>query len=197
MVGSMVGNGGHYNPNEPRDWHGRWTSGGDGSPHLKAKPIHYGHGENPPLPGLSAAGRATSLLFHTGVQLKWAHGFPDVTHKMGERFASVLAAWNADSGLDHRTFYDRYVGFDAGYHAVDDFRQAAALAAHAATFNEMADAAEPFAAAVCTIASRYETVGRTRERGDRSGEFRARAANPVCSAPILELTDIACLDLVD
>ena len=76
MVGATSGNGGHYNPDEPRDWHGRWTSGGSsGSASAKAKPIHFGHGENPPLDDLSAVGRATGLLVHTGVQLKGAHGF--------------------------------------------------------------------------------------------------------------------------
>jgi hypothetical protein len=66
-------------------------------------------------------------LLHAAVQLKWSHNFPDITHTTGERFAPVLAAWNADAGLDHDLFHDRYLGFAAGYHAVSDLRRAAAL----------------------------------------------------------------------
>jgi hypothetical protein len=87
--------------------------------------------------------------------LRWAHRFPDLDRTTGQRFAPVLAAWNADAGLDHGTFNDRYLGFADGIHAVHDLRQAAALSAQATTFNEMADAATPFAAAVRTIGSRH------------------------------------------
>ena len=155
MVGSMFGNGSHYNPNEPRDPHGRWTGGGSGSSAAKAKLLRFGYGWDAPLPDVSAAGRATSLLVYVSTQLKRAYDFPDVTRTMGKRFAPVLAAWNADSRLNDDAFFDRYVGFSAGYDAVDDFRRAAAMAAQATTFNEMADAAEFFAAAVRTIGSRY------------------------------------------
>jgi hypothetical protein len=48
---------------------------------------------------------------------------------MGERFAPVLAAWNADARLGRQAFHDRTLGFGAGIHAVDNFRQAAALSA--------------------------------------------------------------------
>ena len=150
-----------YNPDEPRDWRGRWTtSSASGSPSSSGptrtqSPHHFGHGKNPPLPDLSEIGRATSLLVHASFQLKWAHRFPDVTRKIGERFAPVLAAWKADAGLSDNAFFHRYLDFDAGYRAVPDFRRAAALSQRATTFNEMADAAEPFAAAVRSIGSRH------------------------------------------
>jgi len=163
----------HYNPDEPRDWHGRWTTGDAAFPTSprSRSPHHFGHGKNPSLPDLSPAGRATSLLVHTGVQLKWTHRFPDVTHKTGERFASVLAAWNADAGLSDDAFFHRYLGFDAGYHAVPDFRRAAALSRRATTFDDMADAAEPLAAAIRSISSRHSwppVMERLEERASKA-----------------------------
>ncbi len=103
--------------------------------------------------------------------MNWSHGFPAVSRETGERFAPVLAAWNADAGLGQTAFHDRYLGFDAGYHAVPDLRRAAALSRQATTFNDMADAAEPFAAAVRTIGSRHSwpsAMERLEERANQA-----------------------------
>jgi hypothetical protein len=98
--------------------------------------------------------------------------FRDGNRKTGERFAPVLAAWNADSRLGQGAFHDRYLDFGGGIHAVDDLRRAAALSARATTFNEMADAAEHFATAVRTIATRQPSwppvIKRLEERANEA-----------------------------
>ena len=155
MVGTAFGGGSHYNPDEPRDWHGRWTSGGNGSTSARSRSeSDLREREGQPLSDPGAAGRAADLLIHAGFHVRWAHGFSDVTRNMGERFARVLAAWNADRDLDNEAFYHRYVDF-GGRHAVDDLRQAAALSAQATTIGDMKEAAKPLAAAVRTIGASH------------------------------------------
>jgi hypothetical protein len=86
MSGTTPGTGGsHYNPDEPRDWHGRWTTGGSSW-------------RDTPLGDPGAAGRARTLLGHARVGA-WQKGvLSDVawpTPAEAARFSRLLAAWNA------------------------------------------------------------------------------------------------------
>jgi len=90
--------GSSYNPDEPRDWHGRWTS--DGS-----------SWRNAPLRDPSRVGRADLLLGHGRFGV-WQKGlmreFVLPTPAEAQRFSRLLTAWNAASDLDDETFRDLF-----------------------------------------------------------------------------------------
>jgi len=106
MSGTTPGTGGsHYNPDEPRDWHGRWTTGGSSW-------------RDTPLRDPSAAGRARTLLGHARIGA-WQKGvLSDVawpTPAEAARFSRLLTAWNAASGLDDAPFAAWFTrGLDIG-----------------------------------------------------------------------------------
>ena len=143
MSGTTPGTGGsHYNPDEPRDWHGRWTTGGSSW-------------RDTPLRDPSAAGRARTLLGHARVGA-WQKGvLSDVawpTPAEAARFSRLLTAWNAASGLDDAPFAEWFTrGLDIGPATRDRLRQAAAGAAQARTIAQMIEASIPLTAAIKDI----------------------------------------------
>ena len=84
-----------YNPNEPRDAHGRWTSGG-------ISPTDW------PLPNPSPVGRARTLLGHGIIGLYPRFTLP--TMEEAERFARMLRAWTDASDLDDQSFHHLFMG---------------------------------------------------------------------------------------
>ena len=90
-MGFFSGSNNGYNPDEPRDERGRWTSGGASSPDW-------------PLRDPSPAGRAWTLLGHG--MLPFSLQLP--TQAEAERFSRMLAAWNAAEALDDQSFHDRF-----------------------------------------------------------------------------------------
>ena len=143
MSGTTPGTGGsHYNPDEPRDWHGRWTTGGSSW-------------RDTPLRDPGAAGRARTLLGHARVGA-WQKGvLSDVawpTPAEAARFSRLLTAWNAASGLDDAPFAAWFTrGLDIGPATRDRLRQAAAGAAQARTIAQMIEASIPLTAAIKDI----------------------------------------------
>jgi len=143
MSGTTPGTGGsHYNPDEPRDWHGRWTTGGSSW-------------RDTPLRDPGAAGRARTLLGHARVGA-WQKGvLSDVawpTPAEAARFSRLLTAWNAASGLDDAPFAEWFTrGLDIGPATRRRLRQAAAGAAQARTIAQMIEASIPLTAAIKDI----------------------------------------------
>jgi len=140
----------HYNPDEPRDPHGRWTTGGSS---WRANPVRR------PEP----AGRAHLLLGHAHASA-WHQGlireFKLPTDAEARRFARTLAAWNAASDLDPETFHETFTHDLVDKPAtVARLRQAAAGAAQAQTIGEMVDASRPLTQAIRDIgAHRWDNV---------------------------------------
>jgi hypothetical protein len=132
----------HYNPDEPRDPHGRWTTGGSS---WRANPVRR------PEP----AGRAHLLLGHAHASA-WHQGlireFKLPTDAEAGRFARTLAAWNAASDLDPETFREHFThGLVDKPVTVARLRQAAAGSAEAKTIGEMVDASRPLTQAIREI----------------------------------------------
>ena len=132
----------HYNPNEPRDWHGRWTTGGSS---WRANPVRR------PSP----AGRAHLLLGHAHASA-WHQGlirqFKLPTDTEAEQFARTIRTWNAASDLDPATFHDRFThGLVDKPATVARLRQAAAGAAETETIGQMVDASRPLTQAIRDI----------------------------------------------
>jgi len=152
----------HYNPDEPRDWHGRWTGGGPS-------------GENTPLGDLGAVGRASILLGHAraGAKQRGAfRAFKLPSQAEAERFARLLAAWNAASGLDDARFAEWFTrGLDIGPVTLGRLRKAAAGAAQARTFGQVIEASHPLAAAIQEIGGdRWpEMLERLEDQAERVG----------------------------
>jgi hypothetical protein len=143
MVNFSLGNqGSRYNPNEPRDWHGRWTRGGSSW-------------ENNPLRNPGAVGRAHTLLGHARAGA-WQKGvlrdFALPTPAEAKRFSRLLAVWNAASDLDDDSFREHFArGLDIGPATLRRLRQAAAGSAQAQTIGQMIEASYPLTAAIKDI----------------------------------------------
>jgi len=134
--------GSRYNPDEPRDWHGRWTS--DGS-----------SWRNAPLSDPSRVGRADLLLGH-GRFGAWQKGlireFVLPTPAEAQRFSRLLTAWNAASDLDDETFRDLFIdGLDIAPATLHRLRDAAAGSAQAETMGQMIQASTPLTDAIKAI----------------------------------------------
>ncbi len=131
-----------YNPDEPRDQHGRWTTGGSSW-------------RNNPLRDPSAAGRAHTLLGHalaSACHQGLIREFKLPTQGEAKRFSKALAAWNAASNLNDERFCDRFThGLVDDLATVRRLRQAAAGSAKAQTFGQMVDASRPLTAAIKDI----------------------------------------------
>jgi len=132
----------HYNPDEPRDPHGRWTTGGSS---WRANPVRR------PEP----AGRAHLLLGHAHASA-WHQGlireFKLPTDAEAGQFARTLRTWNAASHLDPETFRETFIhGLVDKPATVARLRQAAAGSAKAETIGEMVDASRPLTQAVREI----------------------------------------------
>ncbi len=160
----------HYNPDEPRDERGRWTTGGSS---WRVNPLR-----NP-----SPAGCAHTLLGHA-LASAWHQGlireFKLPTQDEADRFARTLAAWNAAADFDPTTFRERFTRGLVDHPAtIARLRQAAAGAAEAQTFGQMVDASRPLTAAIKDIgADRWTWV-----RDDLAE--RAKGAMPVqFAAPV-------------
>jgi hypothetical protein len=143
MFGTSPGNGSfRYNPDEPRDQQGRWTTGGSS---WRANPVRR------PSP----AGRAHLLLGHA-LASAWHQDlireFKLPTDAEAEQFARTLRIWNAASDLDPATFHDRFThGLVDKPATVARLRQAAAGAAEAQTIGQMVDASRPLTQAIRDI----------------------------------------------
>ena len=134
-MGFFSGSNNGYNPDEPRDERGRWTSGGASSPDW-------------PLRDPSPAGRAWTLLGHG--MLPFSLQLP--TQAEAERFSRMLAAWNAAEALDDQSFHDRFTGALVKDLAITRLlREAARNAAEARTIDQMIAASRPLARAIKAI----------------------------------------------
>ena len=132
----------HYNPDEPRDPHGRWTTGGSS---WRANPVRR------PEP----AGRAHLLLGHAHASA-WHQGlireFKLPTDAEAGQFARTLRTWNAASDLDPETFREHFThGLVDKPVTVARLRQAAADSAEAKTIGQMVDASRPLTQAIRDI----------------------------------------------
>jgi hypothetical protein len=160
----------HYNPDEPRDERGRWTTGGSS---WRANPVRR--------PG--PAGRAHLLLGHA-LTSAWHQGlireFKLPTEDEAGRFARTLRTWNAASDLDPETFRENFTrGLVDKPATIARLRQAASGSAEARSIGQMVDAGRPLTQAIREIgADRWPWV---RERlADK-----AAAAMPVqFAAPV-------------
>jgi hypothetical protein len=132
----------HYNPDEPRDERGRWTTGGSS---WRANPVRR------PEP----AGRAHLLLGHA-LASAWHQGlireFKLPTDAEAEQFARTLRTWNAAADLDPETFHETFThGLVDKPATVARLRQAAADSAEAETIGQMVDASRPLTQAIRDI----------------------------------------------
>ena len=106
----------HYNPDEPRDDHGRWTTGGsswrknllrDPSPIGRARTF-LGHG----LVGAFQQGLIRNIAYPTPAE--------------GKRMSHLLAAWTMAACLDDQSFHEHFT--DGLVHGIE--RAGALLAEH-------------------------------------------------------------------
>ncbi len=131
------GSSNHYNPDEPRDSRGRWTSGGTSSTDWA-------------LHDPSEVGRAGTLLGHGRFGLYPKFVLPTVDE--ARDFARLLRAWNAASSLDDQSFHNLFVGDKLASLATTRFmREAARKAAAADTIDQMIEASRPLTAAIKDI----------------------------------------------
>ena len=158
-----------YNPDEPRDQHGRWTAGGSSW-------------RNNPLRNPSAAGRAHTLLGHalaSACHQGLIREFKLPTQGEAKRFSKALAAWNAASNLNDERFCDRFThGLVDDLATVRRLRQAAAGSVTAQTFGQMVDASRPLTAAIKDIGAHRWTDVRE-ELEERAGVLAANETVPL------------------
>ena len=139
-----------YNPEEPRDGRGRWTTGGSSW-------------RDNPVRRPSPAGRAHLLLGHA-LASAWHQGlipeFKLPTEAEAGRFARTLRTWNAASDLAPETFRETFThGLVDRPATVARLRAAAAGWAEAQTIGQMVDASRPLTAAIKDIgAHRWDGV---------------------------------------
>ena len=173
MFGNIFGTrASHYNPDELRDWHGRWTTGGSSW-------------RNNPLRDPSPVGRARTFLGH-GLAGAFQQGvIRDVaypTQAEGERFSRLLALWRMAAGIDDETFREHFArSLNIDPKTLHRLRQAAAGAAEAQTIGQMIEASYPLTAAIKVIgADRWPGVLKGLE--DRADA--ARASNATTLTPV-------------
>ncbi len=137
----------HYNPDEPRDEFGRWTTGGSSG---KAMPTWSHSSQDWPLPNPSPVGRARTLLGHAIVGL-----YPEFTlpsDKEAKAFSQLLTAWNDANHLDDQTFHNLFVGNKLASRATTCLmREAAQGAKNAETIDQMIAASHPLTQAINAI----------------------------------------------
>jgi hypothetical protein len=133
-----------YNPDEPRDERGRWTSGG-------------ASWRGKSLVDRSPAGRAAALAGYAYVQLpdrlRRRAGWPD--QAATARLARLIQSWNAAGRLDDADFRDRFLGSGVSIAAARHLRDAAAEAVRAENSGEMADAGRHLALAMADIGTAW------------------------------------------
>ncbi|HVJ51374.1 MAG TPA: Tox-REase-5 domain-containing protein [Aliidongia sp.] len=133
-----------YNPDEPRDERGRWTSGG-------------ASWRSKGLVDRGPAGRAAALAGYAYVQLpdrlRRRAGWPD--QAATARLARLIQSWNAAGRLDDADFRDRFLGSGVGITAARHLRDAAAEAVRAETSGEMSDAGRHLALAMADIGTAW------------------------------------------
>ncbi|HVJ52168.1 MAG TPA: hypothetical protein VM689_06890 [Aliidongia sp.] len=141
-----IGGGDHFNPDEPRDERGRWTSSGLTS----TKPIRPAAWRARPLLDGSAAGRAQALLHHTLLSLpdRLRRRFPLDDQSAPARLGKLLGRWADASGLDDETFRARFLQGGVTLAAVRALRSAARAATRAQNAGDMAEAGTHLASAV-------------------------------------------------
>jgi hypothetical protein len=145
-VGSSVSNS-HYNPDEPRDQLGRWTTGGSSGKTLSTRARQS---QDWPLPNPSPVGRARTLLGRGIVGLYPAFTLP--SDKESKAFCQLLKAWNDADHLDDQTFHDLFVGDKLASPATTRLmREAAQGAKCAETIDQMIAASHPLTQAIKAI----------------------------------------------
>src|ERR1700735_5524485 len=121
VIGGGKGSG--FNPDEPRDEHGRWTGGG-------ALPW-----QDNKLKDRSALGRAAVLAGYAYVHLPDRvgprTGWPDET--ASARLARLIGSWNDAGDIHDDAFRERYLGRRVSVTATRHLRAAASMAANAST----------------------------------------------------------------
>jgi hypothetical protein len=169
--GFSGGNGVGFNPDEPRDAHGRWT--GSGSPSWQDKN----------LTDRSPAGRATALARHAYLslpdRLRHRSRWPD--ERETSQLAGLVQSWNAARSLDDDEFRARYLGGWVSLEATRHLRAAAFGAARAGTNGEMAEAGRHLAAAITDIGVEdWSSVQRiAAEKAEAEDDDRKKLLQPV------------------
>jgi hypothetical protein len=167
MFGNIFGTrAAHFNPDEPRDWHGRWTSGGSSW-------------RNNPLRDPSPVGRARTFLGH-GLAGAFQQGvlrevaYP--TQAAAERMSRLLAVWTLAASLDDETFGEHFAnGLNLDPKTLRRLRQAVAGAAEARTIGQIIEASYPLTAAIKAIGA-YHWPGVLEDLEDRADAARASHA---------------------
>jgi hypothetical protein len=137
----------HYNPDEPRDWRGRWTTGGSSG---RNPSIQDRRSQDWPLPNPSPVGRARTLLGHGIFGLYPQFTLP--SDKEAKEFSRLLKTWNAAADLDDQAFHDLFVGDQVTNLATTRLmREAARKAAEAETIDQMIAASRPLTRAIKAI----------------------------------------------
>ncbi len=134
-----------FDPDEPRDAHGRWTDSG-------TVPINIGR-RRKPLFDKSREGRAHALIMHAllAAPPKFRRAPDWATPSWGDRFEDLITRWNDAATLTDPAFRDRLLGTGASLATVRDLRMAALGAAIAHNSDDVADAATHLAAAMRAI----------------------------------------------
>ncbi len=134
-----------FNPDEPRDARGRWTSDG-------TMPAASGWRAKP-LQDKSPAGRARVLVMHAllsaPARFRRVPGWSDADS--GNQLEALIDSWNEEAQLGDSIFRDRFLGSDVSLSTTRDLRAAARGAATAQTVGDMADASDNLAAVMRAI----------------------------------------------
>jgi hypothetical protein len=148
VVSVMPADGRGYNPDEPRDERGRWTSSG------LLMPNDNGGWSTRPLRA-SVKERAGLLANHTYLslppRLRRDWGWDNSTTT--DALSRLLPVWSRAEPLSDADFRERYLRGGTSLETTQHLRAAAVGAVHALTLGTMADAADELAAAIKTIGS--------------------------------------------
>ncbi len=164
----------HYNPDEPRDDHGRWTTGGsswrknllrDPSPIGRARTF-LGHG----LVGAFQQGLIRNIAYPTPAE--------------GKRMSHLLAAWTMAACLDDQSFHEHFTdGLVQNPKTLRSLRDAVARAAKAQTIGQMIEASYPLTAAIKAIGGDCwpKTLRELEDRVDAVMPMVSRTGKPTAS----------------
>jgi hypothetical protein len=131
MINSGLDGTSHFNPDEPRDWHGRWTSGGDDAPMDDASDL--GRAEA----ALACLDRALAV---TGQRVAYRG-----RKQAAACLARLLTPYMLSAGLSDDDFYGAFMPAGTGMSNVPLVRSAIEDLARAGTFPQIDAAAHQLA----------------------------------------------------